>query len=225
MNFLMEGRSSDSPYVEMIWRGWAGNDYAPTCPADERWDMLFLKRNGKVRISVEGPLTKATPKTQTEGTEWLVIRFKLGAFMPSLPVSKLVDIDAVLPEAARKSFWLHGSIWQIPDYENVEAFIDRLVDDDLLFHDPVVNAVLQNQSQEISSRTVRRRFLRATGLTYKTIEQIQRAQQAAALLEGGVSLVDTVYQAGYADQAHMTRSLKRFIGQTPAQIAHMHKPE
>ncbi len=38
------------------------------------------------------------------------------------------------------------------------------------------------------------------------------------LLQQGVSIVDTVDQAGYADQPHLTRSLKRFIGQTPAQL-------
>jgi methylphosphotriester-DNA--protein-cysteine methyltransferase len=58
-------------------------------------------------------------------------------------------------------------------------------------------------------------------LVLKGLEQIERAQQAAALLEQGVSLLDVVYQVGYADQPHMTRSLKRFIGQTPAQIAHL----
>jgi AraC-like DNA-binding protein len=39
------------------------------------------------------------------------------------------------------------------------------------------------------------------------------------LLQQGVSILDTVYEVGYADQAHMTRSLKRLIGQTPTQIA------
>jgi len=63
--------------------------------------------------------------------------------------------------------------------------------------------------------------LLATGLTPKRIEQIERAQQAAALLEQGVSLLDAVYQIGYADRPYMTRSLKRFLGQTPAQIARL----
>ena len=30
---------------------------------------------------------------------------------------------------------------------------------------------------------------------------------------------DVAYEAGYYDQAHLTRSLQRFIGQTPAGIA------
>jgi AraC-like DNA-binding protein len=34
-----------------------------------------------------------------------------------------------------------------------------------------------------------------------------------------VSALDVARQAGYADQPHLTRSLKRFVGQTPSQIA------
>src|SRR5215472_16252744 len=143
MSFLMEGRVSDSPYVEMIWRGRAGSDYAPLCPADGRWNLLFLGLPGKVQVFVEGPLTQATPKTHTEGTEWLVIKFKLGAFLPALPVSNLVDAAATLPLAARTSFWLHGTRWQFPDYENIETFIDRLARAEVLLHDEIVGAVLQ----------------------------------------------------------------------------------
>ena len=100
MSVLFEGRVSDSPYVEMIWRGGAGSDYAPICPADSRWNMLLLRRNGRVQVSVEGPLTKATPKTHAEGTEWLVIKFQLGTFLPSLPVRNLRDGEAILPLVA-----------------------------------------------------------------------------------------------------------------------------
>ena len=221
MNFFMEGRGSDSPYVETIWRGWAGRNYAPTCPADSHWNLLFLKQQGKIKVSVEGPLARAKLKTHTEGTEWLVIRFKLGTFLSSLSIKNLVDGEMSLPEAASQSFWFHGSPWQLPDFENAETFVNRLVRAGLLVRDPLVNALLQEQPQELSSRTVRRRFLLATGLTPKRIEQIERAGQAAALLEQGVALLDVVYQVGYADQPHMTRSLKRFIGQTPAQIARL----
>jgi len=41
MSHLSEGRGSASPYVEMIWRGRAGSAYAPTCPADSRWNLLL----------------------------------------------------------------------------------------------------------------------------------------------------------------------------------------
>ena len=225
MNTFFEGRTSDSPYVKMIWRGGAGSNYAPLCPADGQWNLLFLKHQGSVRVTAEGPLTKATPKTHAEGTEWLVIKFQPGAFLPSLPVKNLVDTDVVLPLVARNSFWLHGSAWQFPDYDNVETFINRLVRADVLRFDPVVSAVVHDQHQKISSRTVQRHFLLTTGLTPKTLAQIERAQQAADLLQQGLPLLDVAYQVGYADQSHMTRSLKHFLGQTPAQIAQESRPE
>jgi methylphosphotriester-DNA--protein-cysteine methyltransferase len=55
-------------------------------------------------------------------------------------------------------------------------------------------------------------------LTQSYIRQVERAQRAAALLQQGVPIFDTVYEAGYFDQPHLTKSLKRAIGHTPAQI-------
>jgi methylphosphotriester-DNA--protein-cysteine methyltransferase len=37
-------------------------------------------------------------------------------------------------------------------------------------------------------------------------------------LQQGKSILDTVHEAGYFDQAHMTKALKYFMGQTPTQI-------
>ena len=71
----------------------------------------------------------------------------------------------------------------------------------------------------MSLRSIQRRFLRITGLTQRDIRSIERAQQAAVLLGSGKPILDTVYEAGYADQQHMTHSLKHLLGQTPAQIA------
>lgn len=51
------------------------------------------------------------------------------------------------------------------------------------------------------------------------MRQIERARYATTLLQQGLSIPDVVYDAGYFDQPHLTRSLKRYIGQTPAQLA------
>jgi hypothetical protein len=219
MSSLFEGRESDSPYIEAVWRGRAGSDYAPVCPASSRWHLLFLRQHGRVKVSVEGPLTKATPVTQAEGTEWFGVTFPLGTFLLSVSLRHLLDERATLPLAANTSFELASTSFPLPDYDNIETFVERLVREDLLVSDPVVKAVLAGHPPEMSLRTVRRRFLFATGLTYKVISQIERAKQTADLLERGLSLLDGAYQAGYADQSHMTRSLKHFIGYTPAHIA------
>jgi methylphosphotriester-DNA--protein-cysteine methyltransferase len=99
----------------------------------------------------------------------------------------------------------------------VETFISRLAREDALVRDPLINAALNDQLPDMSSRTLRHRFIQATGLTQSHIRQFKRAQQAAAMLAQGMSILDTVHEAGYFDQPHLTRSLKRFIGKTPAQ--------
>jgi AraC-like DNA-binding protein len=44
-------------------------------------------------------------------------------------------------------------------------------------------------------------------------------------LKQGISILDAVTLAGYADQPHLTRSLKRLVGQTPAQLRPTNQPE
>jgi methylphosphotriester-DNA--protein-cysteine methyltransferase len=131
----------------------------------------------------------------------------------------LVDNVMFLPEAGSKTFWLNGSAWEFPTFENVETFVNRLVREEILVRDPVVGAVLCDQPPALSFSTIRRRFLQVTGLTPGKVRQIERARKAATLLAQGASILDTVDKAGYFDQPHLTRSLKHFMGQTPAQIA------
>src|SRR5947199_9476615 len=114
MSSLFEGRGSDSPYIEAVWRGWAGSDYAPVCPASGHWHLLFLRQNGRVKVSIEGPLTKATPVTQAEGISWFGVTFPLVTFLPSVPVRNLLDELAIFSPAVKNSYWLVVSRWHYP---------------------------------------------------------------------------------------------------------------
>lgn len=220
MSFVFEIRPSDSPFVEMIWRTQSESAGVFTSRAESYWEMVVTKYEGKTSLTVRGPETRATTAHCPSDAEFFGIVFKMGTFMPHLPIRRLLDRkDLTLPEATGKSFYLHGAAWQFPEFYNADTFVNRMVREELLVCDPVVDSVLQGHPSALSIRSLQYRFLRATGLTHGTIQQIKRAQQAAALLEQGVSILDTVYEMGYFDQPHLTRSLKRFIGQTPAQIA------
>jgi hypothetical protein len=225
MSIIYEERLSDSPYVETITHGRTVSDGSPIRPAECHWHMVFTLYDGRMHPLIVGPLPTAGVVSYGEGAEILWIKFKLGVFMPHRPIKDYLNIETLLPGAASHSFWLKGSAWRFPDYENADTFVNRLMRDDVLVRDPVVNAALEDRLPEMSSRTVRHRFLRATGLTQSYIRQMKRAQQAAALLQQGVSILDAVHEAGYSDQPHLTRSLKHFIGYTPAQIARMSQPE
>jgi methylphosphotriester-DNA--protein-cysteine methyltransferase len=147
--------------------------------------------------------------------------------MPHLPTRDFLETETLLPEAVGKSFWLKGSAWSFPDYENADTFVDQLMREEVLAYDPLVNAVLGGrvEPQAFSPRTIRHRFLHTTGLTQGYILQYERAKRALALLQGGTSILDTVAEAGYFDQPHLTRALKQFVGYTPAQILRMNQPE
>jgi hypothetical protein len=225
MSILFEERLSDSPYVETVTRGRTALDGSTIRPAETCWHMVLRRLNGKIDLLVVGPWTSAGVISYTEGAELLWIKFKLGTFLPHLPTRHLLDRETILPGAARRSFWLDGSAWQFPDYANADTFVDRLVRAGVLACDPVVNAVLQDHQEEMPSRTMRHRFRRSTGLSASHIRQVKRAQHAQTLLQQGVSILDTVDEAGYFDQPHLTRSLKQFIGYTPAQIIRSSQPE
>jgi AraC-like DNA-binding protein len=217
--FFFEARESDSSYVDGIWHthSAAGGEFISI--AESHWGMVFTRQNGKVTVTVRGPETKASTAPIPANAEFFGINFKLGTFMPHLGASNLVDNGVNLPDAGSQSFYLHGGAWEIPDFENADTFVAKLVHEGLLVREPMILAVMQGHLQPLSVRSVRRRFLQATGLTHGMIFQIERAQRAMALLRQGVSILDTVEQAGYFDQPHLTKSLKRLFGQTPAQVS------
>ncbi len=221
-----EERPSDSPFVERIWCCHSEGASPFLSIAESRCELVVTRHQGKSTLTVRGPETRATPLGDCPADgEWLGIRLKPGTFLPHLPTRNLVDAAVTLPLATSKSFWLGGKAWQFPDYENADTFVDWLVREGLLLREPVVGAVLQGQLKDLSLRSVQRRFLQAAGLTQSAARQIERARYSTLLLQQGSSILDTIEQAGYFDQAHLTRSLKYFIGQTPAQILRQSGPE
>jgi len=121
MTILFEERSSDSLYIETVTRGWTMSDGSTIRPAEIKWHMVFVKENGRAHSLVVGPLTMSGVAAWGEGAEILWIRFKIGSFMPHLPIRNYLDAETSLPGASGGSFWLKSSAWQFPDYDNVEA--------------------------------------------------------------------------------------------------------
>jgi AraC-like DNA-binding protein len=215
-------RPSDSSFVEKIW--WTRSEHPGTfiSLAESHWEIVVTSQLGKRYITVRGPETRATLARSPGDAEFFGIVFKLGTYMPHFPLEERRDRnDLTLPRATGDSFWLNGAVWQLPDYENADTFVARLVHEGLLVREPVVEAALEGRLDGLSLRTVQRRFLHATGLTLSAVRKIERARQAASLLEQGLPILDIVYEAGYFDQPHLTKSLKHLVGQTPAQIARL----
>ena len=220
MAFVFDARSVNPSLVETIWRTHSERAGTFTSAAASNWEMVITILGDKTMITTRGPETRASEADFPADAEFFGITFKLGTFMPHLPLRTLLDRqDATLPEASNNSFWLHGSAWELPTFENADVFVDRLIRQGILVRDPVVEAAIEGHTPDMSIRSLQYRFLQATGLTRKTIQQIERAHSAVSLLEQGTPIIDTAFELGYFDQAHLTNSLKRFVGETPAQIA------
>lgn len=219
-------RPSDSSFIERVWHCHSAGAAPFLSIAASHCELVVGKLGGEVTVTMRGPETRATSAGDCpEDGEWFGIILKLGVFLPQLPTQTLVNTGVNLPTTSKNAFWLCGSNWQLPDYNNAETFVDWLVRKELLMRDPLVDATLQGNEKDRDLRTVQRRFLQSTGLTHSAIRQIERARYATYLLQQGVSIWDTVEQVGYFDQSHLTRSLKHFVGQTPAQILQKSRPE
>jgi hypothetical protein len=220
--FVFEEAAVASAFVTRIWRTRTAPAASIIAVAQSHWGIVVTRQHGRSFLTLRGPETNASVSRIPDDAEFLGIEFTPGTFMPSWPVERLVnDSVTFAATSARTSMWLGGSAWAFPEFGNADIFVDRLVRAGLLVRDPVVAAALHGQVHEVSTRSVQRRIRRSTGLTQSAINQIARANRAVGLLDRGVPILDAVEQAGYADQPHLTRSLKRFIGQTPAEIVQL----
>ncbi len=68
----------------------------------------------------------------------------------------------------------------------------------------------------VSERQLRRRFAEAVGYGPKTLARVLRFQRFLALGPG--ELARLALEAGYADQAHLTRECRRLAGRTPSAL-------
>jgi AraC-like DNA-binding protein len=216
MKEILEVRESDSALVQTVTRWTIGDGEHRACP-DGFWDLVFYRSERTSMILLTGQTTRAVPLAFSPGDELLTISFRAGTFLPLIPASGLVDHAEILPERGRR-FELGADTLEIPSFENAEDLVRALERRGVLSSDPYVAASMAGRPLAASIRTLQRHFLRTTGLPPRAFEAIDRAHRAASWLRAGDSPSVVAAQAGYADQAHLTRSLKRLLGQTPSEL-------
>jgi AraC-like DNA-binding protein len=219
MFLVFEDRPSDSPFVERVWRSRSERAGTFVSVASSHIEMVVSRVRGRQFLTLRGPETRATLAECPADGEWLGVRFRLGTFLRQHPVSTLIDRhDERVPDVGGR-FCLDGFHWNYPTFDNIDTFVHRLARRGVIARDEAVAATLGNDPAGHSRRTRQRHFVRATGVTQGRFRQIERARCATQLLQQGVSILDAVHDVGYFDQAHLTRSLRHYIGQTPAGIS------
>ncbi len=219
MAISFAGRPSDSPYIEQVWRSRSDEGGRFVSVAEGRLELVVSRLPGLTMVTLRGPETRFTVMACPPEGEWFAIRFRPGVHMPQHPTPKLMNHNDVnLPVASDGSFLLGGSRWHELDFDNAEALAHRLARRGFIVRDDAVAAILSGRGKALTQRSVQRHFRHATGLTPGMFQRIERARYATNLLRGGATILDAVHEAGYYDQAHLTRSLRALIGQTPADV-------
>ena len=213
----LEGWSS--PLVESVTHTRYGEAGSTLMQPDGCWDIVILKGAQGTTVLRTGLTTRAVTHEFSAGDEILSIAFKPSSYMSLMPGEDMRDQGVVLDAIGRDRFSLGSDVLEIPTFDNVDGFIDKLIRSGIVEDNRVVASVVSGHPMAMSERTMQRHFLKTTGVTYKTFTQIGRAQKALALLQQGRPGADVAFALGYSDQPHMIRSVKAIMGLTPREIS------
>ncbi len=219
-----ERRDADSPFVRHVARLTCTSDEAFLTTPDGLWDLLIRRHHGRIEVLQTGAVTKPVVVPLEAGDESVGIAFNPGVFMPRLPGTWMRDRGLLRPTETGRTFWIDRDELEVPTFENAERLVAELVRRDIIVLDPVVAGAVAGEPAPVSSRSVQRHFQRVLGMGPHQLRQILRAADAVVELERGMPPIEVAQQFGYADQAHLTRSLQRFMGRTPGEIQRSRLP-
>jgi AraC-like DNA-binding protein len=195
------------------------------------------------KLCVAGPDTRPILEQVRSGCRIAGVRFRPGAAYPWLgvPLSEIVNARIPLAE-----FWgreagrladrvsaatgsiaattvlqqaLLGRIARVGQADRQIAFLRRSAAS-VHKESPAGGVRELSRRMGISERTLRRRCIDAFGYGFKTLQRVLRFQRlfCLAALSTHPNLADLALEAGFADQAHMSREVQRLCDTTPAEF-------
>ena len=212
-----------TPLIQCLWVRVCGRDDEIRIMPDGASDVVWRQGHG---TTVVGPDTTARAYPRAAGELLLGIRFRPGAGggaigvpldalrdeqVEAREIDRAFDLDGALPPATVFSRLLGAAAGRRPD-ALVLAAASRVADGD-------VARIARELA--ISERQLRRRFHAAVGYGPGTLARILRFRRFLAMLDRGRDdLAGLAFDAGYADQAHLTRESRRLAGLSPVGVIH-----
>ncbi len=225
------------PFVECLWV--AGKQELRTendrrILPDGRMDLVWIRGAG---VLVAGPQTRFTVRAMPAPLVAVGVRFHPGVApgLLRLPAAEFVDghvplaaVDSSLAARLEPALDASRTLGWAFDVLNRELLrhVDRLAELDAAVSEAAT--MLSHSSASVaevsvrvhmSERQLRRRFAERVGYGPKTLQRVLRFQRLVAILgEPDAALARAALDAGYADQAHLTRECRELSGLTPAEL-------
>jgi AraC-like DNA-binding protein len=196
--------------IDLVWDGStlhvAGPDTQPWPVAGHRTYAGIRFRPGAapgfLRVSADALLDRRVPLEEL----WGQAADELAETLAGAPVEAA---PAILLRALE---YRHADV---PPPDPLVLAAVRQAADGLARPDPVEDLA---HSLAVSPRTLHRRCTEALGYGPRTLHRIVRFRRALRLATATSGLADLAMEAGYADQAHLSREIRRLAGATPVQI-------
>lgn len=212
-------------HVACLWVRRVGPASATPVVPDGCTDLMWITDDGRSRLVVAGPDTRAHHDGLGSAAAIAAVRFLPGAARTVLgiPLDAIRDerpelADLWGPDAAERLAEAADAS-ERPDQVLATAVADRLRDAGP--GDPAMRAVAASlrasrdpspvrglaDAVGLSERQLHRRSLAAFGYGPKTLHRVLRFQGALARARAGDDLARVAHECGYADQAHLARDV------------------
>ncbi|MDA2810177.1 helix-turn-helix domain-containing protein [Nocardiopsis sp. RSe5-2] len=213
------------PGVVCAWeqRIGAGGGYVQRVLPDACADVVVTAGG---RAHLVGPTAQAALARLEPGSTVRGLRLRPSAIGPVLgwPADDLRDADAdledVLPPAEARR--LAEQVWgrkppELRPRRRPDARVRTALHALGAVGAPTASVAGAAEAAGVSERHLRRLVRDATGLDPRELQRVMRLQRFLTLADRGPgrSLAELAVQAGYADQAHMSREVRRMSGLTP----------
>ena len=216
--------------VEAVWTFVAETEGRSLVLPDGRCDVILqdsLVAKSAAQLIVTGPATRAYWVDMRPGDRWMGVRLRpengRGLWRDALrgainEVARGPTAHAMVPVDTRDIADADDLIRVLPAEPRHDTRIGQAID---MIHTAGGRLRVRDIAQILSwsPRHLHRVFSSHVGLAFKTYAQLVQFHRALRLLQhNGLSIADAVFEAGYADHAHLTRSFRQFGGFTPSQI-------
>jgi AraC-like DNA-binding protein len=199
--------------IDVIWDGARLFVAGPDLSAER-----LERAPGSTMVGVRLRPGRAPTLLQVAATELTGLRVELAALWGREADELAERLDGTTtPDAARRLLEWRVAAWPADraEFDPAIAFVVRVLE-----QDPRVTVSRLASELALSHRQLQRRALVALGYGPKTFGRIMRFQRFVCLgrsdLDG--ELARLARQAGYADQAHLTRECRRLAGLTPREL-------
>jgi AraC-like DNA-binding protein len=215
-----------SPLVVCTWEQDTETGHEQRIVPDACVDLIWTG----AALAIAGPDTAARVATLSPGTRIVGVRLRPGAAggVLGMPASELRDISADAADVLGRDVTA-ALLDALAADRDPHALLLRAVEQGAVREpDPVVSAAVRALGRPrarvstvaselgLSARQLHRRISDAVGYGPKTLQRVLRFRRLQALPPA--PLAELAFDAGYADQAHMTTEVRELAGLTPVRL-------